>query len=129
MGLLTSVDRAALAAYCQTYSRWAKAETNIAQYGSVLKSPKSGFPIANPYVGIANRALDQMRKFAVEFGLTPASRSRLSIQTAPSADPFETFMSELMDDNPADEFDETSADSTRVREERPEREDSGVQVD
>src|ERR1700750_2174369 len=66
-GLLTSVDRAALAGYCAAWSRWVNAEENLQKFGAVIKSPKSGFPIQNPYVGIANTALDQMRKFGIEF--------------------------------------------------------------
>ena len=99
IGLLTSVDRAALAAYCSSYSRWIAAEESIQKFGAVIKSPKSGFPIQNPYVSVANTALDHMRKYAVEFGLTPASRSRLQVDLAASQDdPFEKFMQELHDE-------------------------------
>lgn len=93
LGLLTLIDRAALAGYCAAWSRWVAAELNIQKFGTVIKSPKSGYPVQNPYVGIANTALDQMRKFATEFGLTPASRSRLHIEAdGQSTDPFEVFM-------------------------------------
>jgi P27 family predicted phage terminase small subunit len=77
-GLLTAVDRAALACYCVAWSRWVEAEGKIATTGFVIQSP-AGYPIVNPYIGIANRAMDLMAKFATEFGLTPSSRSRLSI--------------------------------------------------
>jgi P27 family predicted phage terminase small subunit len=92
LGLLTSIDRAALAAYCSAWSRWISAEQSISKFGAVIKSPKSNFPIQNPYVGIANTAMDQMRKFLVEFGMTPSSRSRLNVDTTPPADSFESFM-------------------------------------
>jgi len=39
--------------------------------------------IPNPYLTIANRAMDDMRRFAVEFGMTPASRTR--VKTADAA--------------------------------------------
>lgn len=93
-GLLTTVDRAALAAYCSAWSRWIDGETNIQKFGTVIKSPKSGYPIQNPYVGVANTALDQMRKFLIEFSMTPASRSRLQVSNE-SSDPtaaFEAYM-------------------------------------
>jgi P27 family predicted phage terminase small subunit len=92
LNLLTSVDRAALAAYCASWSRWMDAETNVQKYGAVIKSPKSGFPIQNPYVGIANTALDQMRKFLIEFGMTPASRSRIQVASSSGDDAFTEFM-------------------------------------
>lgn len=96
LGLLTSVDRAALAAYCAAYSRWADAEANVQKFGAVIKSPKSGFPIQSPYVGIANVSIDIMRKFLVEFGMTPASRTRISSDAPPtSTDPFSEFMASI----------------------------------
>jgi P27 family predicted phage terminase small subunit len=106
-GLLTSVDRAALAAYCSAWSRWVQAEENIQKFGTVIKSPKSGFPIQNPYVGVANTALDQMRRFLTEFGMTPASRSRISVtrDTGNTDDAFESFMRGIgaIDETPNDE--------------------------
>lgn len=77
LGLLASLDRAALAAYCQAWSRWVEAETNLRKFGTVIKTAK-GYPIQNPYLGIANTAIDIMRKFLTEFGMTPSSRSRIS---------------------------------------------------
>jgi P27 family predicted phage terminase small subunit len=76
LGLLTNLDRAALAAYCQAWSRWVDAETKLQQFGTVIKAP-SGYPIQSPYVTIANQAAKQMREFLVEFGLTPSSRTRV----------------------------------------------------
>jgi len=111
LGLLTNVDRAALAAYCSAWSRWVAAEKSIQKFGTVIKSPKSGFPIQNPFVGVANTALDQLRKFAVEFGLTPASRSRLHVEplTGKSADPFEQFMAEIGANDAADSTEDDQA--------------------
>ena len=79
LGLLTTVDRAALAAYCSAWSRWvAPARVlHIQTFGAVIKSPKSNFPIQNPFLGVSNTAVDQMRKFLIEFGMTPAPRVRV----------------------------------------------------
>lgn len=100
IGLLTRVDRAALAAYCQAWARWCEAELNVQKYGHVIKSP-SGYPVQNPYVGIANTALDQMRKFLIEFGMTPASRSRLQITVTPQENETDPW-ADLMEVNAAD---------------------------
>lgn len=81
-GLLTLVDRAAFAAYCQCWSRWVTAEQGIAKHGMVVKAP-SGYPVQNPYVGIANTALDQLRKYLIEFGMTPAARSKVNAPHQP----------------------------------------------
>jgi P27 family predicted phage terminase small subunit len=96
VGLLTTVDRAALAAYCAAWSRWVAAEENIQKFGTVIKAPKSGHPMQNPYLTIANTALDHLRKFASEFGMTPSSRSRIHVEAPKTdADPFTAFMATL----------------------------------
>src|ERR1700710_2404860 len=76
--LLTNLDRAALAAYCGAYAMWAEATEAIQKFGSMVKSP-SGYPVQSPYVSIANRQTEIMMRIASEFGLTPASRSRISM--------------------------------------------------
>lgn len=75
-GLLTSIDRAALAAYCVCYGRWAEAETLVKEKGTIVKTT-NGNIVQNPYLAIANRAMDDMRKYLIEFGMTPSSRSRV----------------------------------------------------
>lgn len=77
LGLLTNLDRSALAAYCGAYALWAEATEAIQKYGTMVKSP-SGYPIQSPYVSIANRQVEIMMRIASEFGFTPASRSRIS---------------------------------------------------
>lgn len=84
LNVLANVDRAALAAYCMAWSRWVDAETNLRKFGTVIKT-KQGYPVQNPYLGIANTAIDTMRKMLVEFGMTPSSRSR--VNAAPPDDP------------------------------------------
>ena len=76
--ILTSLDRAALAAYCGAYALWAEATEAIQKYGTMVKSP-SGYPIQSPYVSIANRQAEIMMRIASEFGFTPASRSRIAV--------------------------------------------------
>jgi P27 family predicted phage terminase small subunit len=81
MGVVTVVDRAALAAYCVAYARWADAEAQVTKLGTVVKTA-NGNLIQNPYLAVANRAMDQMMKAAGEFGMTPSSRSRVQVQQA-----------------------------------------------
>jgi P27 family predicted phage terminase small subunit len=78
LGLLTRVDRAAIAGYCDAYGRWAEAAAKLSEKGLLVKAP-SGYPILNPYLSIINSALDQMRKFLTEFGMTPSSRTRINV--------------------------------------------------
>jgi len=78
MKLMTDLDRAILAAYCQAYALWAEAVSALRKYGTMVKSP-SGFPMQSPYVAVANKQAELMIHIAVEFGLTPSSRSRLAV--------------------------------------------------
>ncbi len=91
LGLISSIDRNALAAYCQAYARWVGAEEKLALYGEIVKSP-SGYPMQSPYLGIANTALKFMRDFATEFGMTPSSRSRVSATRKAGQSPLEEFL-------------------------------------
>ncbi|MSP83823.1 MAG: phage terminase small subunit P27 family [Alphaproteobacteria bacterium] len=78
-GLLTRDDRALLAAYCVAWSRWVEAERHVAAYGTIVEAPRTGLPMANPHLAIANKAMEQVTKIGSEFGLTPASRARIGI--------------------------------------------------
>lgn len=75
-GLLTELDGSALLGYCLAYGRLLDAEEKLREYGSVVKAP-GGRLGHSPYLAIANKALEQMRAFLVEFGMTPSSRSRV----------------------------------------------------
>lgn len=75
---------AALAVYCETWSRYVKAVQQCRAEGLVLTNPGSGRTHANPAAAIAHTAAAQMLRFAQEFGLTPAAEARLA--TAPIDD-------------------------------------------
>ena len=91
MGLISDLDRSAFAAYCTAYGRWIEAEEALKTYGLMLKSP-NGFPVQSPYLAVANRALEQMRSLLSEFGMSPASRSRVSGVATHEDDEFEAFL-------------------------------------
>ena len=91
VGLLSKIDRAALAAYCTAYERWSKAEETVRKSGTLIKSP-NGFPMISPAVSVATKAMDQMLKIAKEFGMTPSSRSSIAVdKKAAESDPSEAF--------------------------------------
>ena len=70
MGILTVVDGPILAGLCSALAIAKQAETK---------------PAIGPWHTVRFKAWQQVRQFAIEFGLTPSSRSRLSL-TAPIDD-------------------------------------------
>jgi P27 family predicted phage terminase small subunit len=85
LGLLTKIDRAALAAYCQCWARWVEAEEKLKVEGLTIKTP-SGFEQPSAWLTIANKALALLRAYAAEFGLSPATRARVSAAEPPKRD-------------------------------------------
>ena len=84
IGVLTTLDRAAFAVYCQAYGRWVRAERALEAMAvkepatqALLMKTKSGNLIQNPLVGTANKAMDSLLKAATELGMTPSVRSRI----------------------------------------------------
>ena len=89
--LLTSVDMAVLAAYCQSYSRWMQAEKILETEGlTYVYTNKKGEEnvIARPEVRISQESLKLMRAYGSEIGLSPSSRGRIKVAPRQSADPF-----------------------------------------
>lgn len=89
--LLSAVDGAALALYCEAFARWRHASDQVSKYGPVVKAP-SGYPVQSPYLSIANKAHEQMCKLLIEFGMTPSSRSRVSKVEDKDDDPYAAFV-------------------------------------
>lgn len=94
IGVLSGIDRAALAAYCQAYGRWVVAERAIAKMaerdplteGLMIKTT-NGNAVQNPLVGTANKAMADLVRYAAEFGMTPSARSRISGQGGETGEP------------------------------------------
>lgn len=78
MGMLGRENRAPLAIYCQNWARMIDAELHVAEHGVVVAAPRTGVPMHNPHLAIANKAAELVAKIAVEFGMTPSSRTRVS---------------------------------------------------
>ena len=98
LGLLTQIDMAALAGYCESYAQWKKAMLFIQKHGEVypIKDDQGNIKYLQqvPQVSIANKAQHQMRAWCAEFGLTPSARGRISVPGANgNDDPMEELLS------------------------------------
>ena len=91
LGLLTLVDRAALAAYCEAYAEWLLACRALTEGGYTFTTDK-GYVVPHPMVGIKQKALDRMRAFMTEFGMTPSSRSRIVLPPQEPDNPVIEFL-------------------------------------
>ena len=84
-GVLCRIEGKALAAYCQCYQRWVEAEEDISKNGIVFRVEQpddNGVwhvvkAMKNPACNAATDSMRQMRAFLVEYGLTPAARTRI----------------------------------------------------
>ena len=91
LGLLTSIDRTALAAYCETYVTWTEALAQCRSAGMIVETT-NGNLVQNPYLSVANQAEKRMKGWLSEFGMTPSSRTRVNVEAAEEADPYEAFL-------------------------------------
>ena len=109
-GLISKLDRASLALYCQAYARWVWAERQL-QRAQALAAEKTadaeargetyaggdGYTLAtpgghmtySPHWVIANKAMEQVNRFLAEFGMSPASRNRVNPSNLRQADMFD----------------------------------------
>jgi P27 family predicted phage terminase small subunit len=93
LGLLTSIDKAIFASYCQAWSTWVEATERVRDEGLVIKA-STGTLIFNPYLSIENKANEQMLKALVEIGMSPASRGRVKVPEKPKKDEADEFLKE-----------------------------------
>lgn len=78
LGVLTEIDRQLFSAYCEKRAAW-EYYTSKVEKGKEVGKTKNGNLVQNPYIGLANRAFDQMIKLGIEFGITPSSRSKVKV--------------------------------------------------
>ena len=90
IGLLTNIDLTALAGYCFSYALWVEAIEKVQEHGTVVKA-QSGYPMISTHLAIANKAMIEMRKWLVEFGMTPSSRSRVTVAPKKGKSELEKF--------------------------------------
>lgn len=97
-GIITKADLSTLVSYCQSWSIFKTAsiamkeaaEADPTTFG-LLNVTTNGNIVQNPLVGIANKAANDMVRYAVEFGLTPSARARIGGTVTEKEDPAEKF--------------------------------------
>ena len=108
-GLISKLDRAALALYCQAYARWVWAEEQLQRSVKLMQDKEAatigrgetwaggdgytvptpnGHMTYSPHWVIANKAMEQVNRYMSSFGLDPASRGRVNPSAVRQRDMF-----------------------------------------
>lgn len=99
-GLITQFDRASLAMLCELYARWLHAEQMLRETDGLVIETKQGNKIQNPWLGIANRAQSEYRRWCSEFGLTPVARARIAMpERTQKEDEFSRYLARTSGDD------------------------------
>lgn len=75
LGLLTRVDRDELAIYCEAYSEWVFASTQLRAKGQMVETP-NGFEQISQWRVVQKQAIEKMRGAQAAFGMNPSARSK-----------------------------------------------------
>lgn len=91
-GKLNKADWSAMEQYCIVYARWKEAESQIDSTGGTvlvgMKENKDGEQVPsgglyqNPFLCVANTALDKLRELGKRLGLDPMARDGLGIKSS-----------------------------------------------
>lgn len=80
-GVLTHMDAIALGMFCETYAQWRQATDEVARRPIVKRK---GVPYRSPFFPLVKETQDRMLKVMMEFGMTPASRTKVAAVRKPS---------------------------------------------
>lgn len=86
IGMLTLIDRAKLAAYCNSWGDYVDAVLAVRAQGATFTTEK-GYIAKNPMVTVMNEARAAVLKFGQEFGLSPSARARVGQGETPPDKP------------------------------------------
>lgn len=101
LGLLTEADIPAFTELCQNYGYYLITDKKILDLGeqgvTAMQKTPSGYVQQHPLLSLRRQYYELWRKGLLDFGLTPASRSRLVVGDIPGAsvntnDPLESLL-------------------------------------
>lgn len=84
LGLLTPVDLDALEIYCAAWDELAICDAELEKTGAYFTAD-SGYMGQHPVVNRRFKAIDNIRRFMTEFGMTPSSRTSVQVTTPPKS--------------------------------------------
>ena len=97
IGVLTRIDGNTLSRYCHLWVQWREADRFIRENGHAypLKDEEGNVKYLQQYpqVAIAHKLCQQLLRLEQEFGMTPAARTRIQVDSkCKAADEFDEFL-------------------------------------
>ena len=77
LGVISSLDRAALAVWCDTWGEFLSAVGHLKKHGKTVKG-SMGQVVQSPWLKTKAAAADRLLKYAAQFGFTPSARARIN---------------------------------------------------
>lgn len=117
LGVLSVIDGKALAMYCAAYSDWEEADKECKKKGSwieVMGAFGNVWKLA-PWFNARCTCAKMMKSFLIEFGMTPASRTRLKIEKKSEAQDDALLSRDAAQPSVQDDIDLSSIDETQIQ--------------
>jgi P27 family predicted phage terminase small subunit len=99
LGILTSIDKAIFAVYCESWSLSKQIEKSLQKEGMIIRAKTreiehpdgtivrtGGVPMVNPRYKLKMMAVEKMMKALIEMGMSPSSRGRVTVARKKSDD-------------------------------------------
>jgi P27 family predicted phage terminase small subunit len=79
IGIFSDIDTKLLVLYCTEVALYEKACEELRRKGYVGLYGANNYPMKNPWIDVRNRCNNNIINISKEIGLTPASRTRISV--------------------------------------------------
>lgn len=77
MRVMSEADVDMLTTYCESWLQWQEAAERVRDLGMVVKHPKTGAPMRNPYWSCMKESGERCHRIMIEFGMSPSARTRI----------------------------------------------------
>lgn len=123
LGVLSVVDGKALAMYCDAYADWEEAQKQCVKEGMWYSEPvinSIGLVVGykhkqSPWFNVKCTAMKMMKCFLIEYGLTPASRTKLKIEKKSEAQDDALLSRDAAQSSSQADIDLSSIDETKIQ--------------
>ena len=83
LGLVSKIDFSLIVMHCESWAIYLEAKRKRIESGLIIRTAQ-GNAIENPFLSVEKRMIDIMRSIAIEFGMSPASRTKIDASPLPA---------------------------------------------